>query len=218
MNTYLQLLRDSMLAPRAAVDLARQHPNPLKLGWIFVGILSACALISQIIVQYVLRPWLQISVADSSPATAWMDSVFGTTLLSFVSYIFVFVGQRWFWRINANTNVSQQAVDAAIIAGFAISIVIILPQDILIEVLQNSSSFAALAAILFPIAVGMAYATVYFSHGLGISLSRSLWLNVLFILLLIAVGIIALLVYFVAFAVFTGSSFDKMFAVSEAVQ
>ena len=218
MNTHLQLMRDSVLAPRSAVNLARQHPNPYQLGWIFVGILTAFALVSQLFAIHVLRPALQISVEAPSPAFAWMDSIIGFTLLSLLSYIVVLISQRWFWQKFAGSDVSQQAVDAPIIAGFAISAVITLPQDILIEVFQNSTTIVALGAVLFPIAIGVAYSTVYFSHGLGITLSRSFWLNVMFTLLLIAVGIIALLVYLVAFTVFTGSPIDAMFAVPGAVQ
>jgi hypothetical protein len=36
-NTHLQLLRNSVFAPKAPVDLAKQHPNTTKLGCIYLA-------------------------------------------------------------------------------------------------------------------------------------------------------------------------------------
>jgi hypothetical protein len=214
-NTHLQLLWNSVFAPRAAVDLAKQHPDTYKLGWIYVAAMIAASFIAELIARYVVRPFVGAVVENTNDPMSWLDSIAGATTLSVIVSIMLFLGQRWFWRNFASASVSQSEIDAAIISTFALSIVLVLPQYIVSEFTQNASGSVAAIELAIQFAIYTALATVYFSHGLGISIQKSFWLNCLVFLLITVVAVTIFFFAFVAVSVLTGTSLDTLFAVEE---
>ncbi|MEQ1519327.1 MAG: hypothetical protein ABL931_22865 [Usitatibacteraceae bacterium] len=83
----MQLLWNSVFAPSAAVDLAKQHPNTTQLGWIYVAALIIAAFGCELIVRYAVRPLFGIIVEEQSDPFAWMDTVAGSTTSSINSSV-----------------------------------------------------------------------------------------------------------------------------------
>jgi hypothetical protein len=215
MNSHLELLWSAAFKPSAAVDLAKQHPSPYRLGWIYVGILTATLFVCELIAKYVLRPVFNSPVEPATPGFEWIDSVLGNTLLSGVCYSLMYVFQRWFWRKFAGAGVSHEAVDASIVAGFAISTLILLPEYVLMEAMGTVGVFLPMLGLLFCIGVGVVYYTLYFSHGLKLSRTKSFWLNILLVVLFFLVLIFVFVIFTVIYAALTGTSFEAMFGPPE---
>lgn len=215
MNTHLQLIWTSLFAPTAAVDLAKQHPNTYRLGWIYVAASIVAALICELIARYIVRPLFDIVVVEETDAWAWFDTILGLTIFSIIISVMLFVGQRWFWRKFAKSAGDLPSIDAAIISSFALSLLIILPQYVLTEFTQNSSGFVISAILLAQVAIYIGFSTVYFSHALNMSLVKSFGLNGLVFVLIMILGIILYLLFFIGISVINGTPLDVLFAGQE---
>jgi hypothetical protein len=215
MNAHLELLWNAAFKPSAAVDLARQHPSPYRLGWIYVGILTVGIFVCETLAKYVLRPAFQTPTEPSTPGLEWMDTVLGNTLMAAVCYGAMFVFQRWFWKKFIDANVPQQSIDACLVAGFAISAIIMLPEYLVTEALGSIGLILPLVGLLFFVAIGLAYYTFYFSHGLGLSKTKSFWINLLIAVLFLVFLIFALVAYNFLYAALTGTSVFFMFGLHE---
>jgi hypothetical protein len=217
-NTHFQLLWSSVFAPATAVDLARQHPSAYRLGWIYVGILLVWSFVCEVIVKYVVQPVTQTPVEPSLPGLEWMDTIAGLTVLSVLIYSFIYIFQRWYWPKFASSAISQQAVDAAIVAGFAVSTLILLPEYVLLEVLRSSGLMAETIGLVICVGIGVFFYTLYFSHGLGISIAKSFWLNVLFLVLVVIALIVVVVVLSLVSAMITGLPVDAIVGAPEVSQ
>jgi hypothetical protein len=217
-NTHLQLLWYSVFAPTAAVDLAKQHPNTYSLGWLYVAATVVVGLACELLVRFVVRPVFGIVVAEQTDQWAWFDSVAGLTVFSIIASILLFLGQRWFWRLFDKRADAVTSIDAAIIAGFALSLVIVLPQYIVTEVTQNSSGPVIFAILMLQVAVYIGFSTLYFSHALNMSLTKSFGLNLLVLVLVVLLSIVIFFLFFVLMSVINGTPLDVLFATAEPVQ
>jgi hypothetical protein len=208
MNTYVQLIRDSIVAPRAAVDLAKQHPNPYQLGWQLVGLTIVWDIFCDIGMRHFLRPLLKSQkhpdVVTDGANVYWIDTTLGTAVFAALSYPIIFLLLRAFWRKMAEKDVSQQAVDSAVTTGFACTVALLLPQYLLMEVTENVGIPAIVLGWIVPVAVSIYLSTVYFSHSLAISMGRSFWLNVLSICMLITVSLVLLVFGLLIYAALFG--------------
>jgi hypothetical protein len=204
MNTYLQLIRDSIFAPRAAVDLARNHPNPYQLGWIFVGITAVWAVICDATMRNFVRPLITAGQELAAVKLAWYDTTFGSGALGVLSYVLTFILLRGFWRRMSDHGVSQQSVDAAIVVAYACAVALLFPQYALMALTENAGILPILIGWSLPIVIGMALYTVYFSYALNMSKVRSFWLNVLSVAMLITVSLVLVVVGFVIYVVLFG--------------
>lgn len=216
MNVHLQLLWKAAFAPTAAVDLARQHPSPYRLGWIYVGILSVWSFICDWFIITVVRPLTGIVVEPSAPGLAWLDSLTGLAVMAVVGYVFIYVVQRWYWRLFADESVDQSSIDAAIVAGSAFSVLLVLPQYFLLEVLQNSVVATLIFGFLVPFGVAVVFYAIYFSHALGMSHFKALWVNILASVLFLFAAIFFIIAALVIYASITGATFNTMFDVAES--
>jgi hypothetical protein len=217
-NNHLQLLWQSVFAPRAAVDLAKQHPDTYKLGWIYVAAMIAASLIAELIVREYVRPFLGIVVNVVDDPWAWLDTIVGTTALSIIVCVVLYVAQRWFWRRVVSASVTQHTIDAAIIASFALSIVLVLPQFIIGEFTQKSGGIVLVADIAAQIAIYIGFSTVYFSHAMQMSLGKSFVLNLYVFVLVFIISVFLYFLLLVLIAVLTGTSLAAIFAMEELVQ
>jgi hypothetical protein len=217
-NTHLQLLWNSVFAPTAAVDLAKKHPNTYYLGWFYVAASIAAGFACELFARFIVRPLFGIVVTEETTPWAWIDTIAGLTTLSVVVSVILFLGQRVFWRKFANSAGDRSAIDAAIISGFALCLVIILPQYVLTEITQNSNGLVVSAVLLVWVAIYIGFSTVYFSHALNMSLAKSFGLNVLVFVLLMFSSIILFVVFFIAMSIINGTSLDVLFATQESVQ
>ena len=114
-----------------------------------------------------MRPLFGIVVEEQSDPFAWMDTVAGLTSFSIISSVLLFVGQRWFWRMFDKRAEALPLIDAAIIAGFAFSVVLLLPQYVLSEVTQNAGWVVLLALMLPQIIIFVVYSTYYLAMPWG---------------------------------------------------
>jgi hypothetical protein len=206
MTPHLQLLWNAVFAPAAAVDLAKQHPSPYRLGWIYVGILTAAIFVCELIAKYVLKPIFQTLIEPARSGTDWADTILGNVLFSALCYSVMYVFQRWFWRKFADASGSRESIDACLVAGFAFSALILLPEYVLMEAIGSYGVFLPLAGLFLFVAIGVVYYTLYFSHGLGISKTKSFWLNVLVAIIYIVLLFVAAIAVSVFFAALTGTS------------
>jgi hypothetical protein len=204
MNTHLQLIRDSIFAPRAAVDLARQHPNPYQLGWLFVGIAAVWAIICDLAMRNIVRPLITSGQELAAVKPAWFDTTIGSGAFAILSYVLTFVLLRGFWRRMSDHGVSQQSVDAAIVVAYACAVALLFPQYVLMALTENAGILPILIGWSLPIVIGMALYTVYFSYALSMSKVRSFWLNVLSVAMLITVSLVLVVVGFVIYVVLFG--------------
>ncbi len=218
MNTHLQLLWNSVFAPKAAVDLAKQHPNTYNLGWNYVAALIVATLLCDIVALYVVRPLFGTALEQPVDAFAWADSLVGMTTISVIASVFLFIGQRWFWQKFEPRAELLPAVDAAIISGFALSLVILLPTYVVNETILNAAGIMLFLYFVLLVGVFLYFSTVYFSHGLGMTMTRSFGLNMLFFML--TVIFLTLLYFFSAIipAWFLGTPLDSMFDVQDQAQ
>jgi hypothetical protein len=109
-------------------------------------------------------------------------------------------------------------VDAAIVAGFAVSTLILLPEYVLLEVLRSSGLMAETIGLVICVGIGVFFYTLYFSHGLGISIAKSFWLNVLFLVLVVIALIVVVVVLSLVSAMITGLPVDAIVGAPEVSQ
>lgn len=211
MNTHLLLLWNSVFAPRAAVDLAKQHPNTTNLAWTYVAALIVATFLFDIAVLYFVRPFFGTTVEQSVDPFSWSDTLAGLTIVSILATVFLFVGQRWFWQKFAIQVTALAAIDAAIIAGFAVSLVLLFPTYVANEATLNSSGAVLMVSFTLFAASFLFFSTVYFSHALGLTLFKSFWLNLLFFLMFVIVFILLLIFGAFVSSALTGIPFDQSF-------
>jgi hypothetical protein len=214
-NPHTQLIWQSLFAPTAAVDLAKQHPDTWRLGWIYVVASIIVSFVCELIARFVIRPAFNIVVAENTDAWAWFDTIPAAVVFSIIATVLLFLGQRLFWRAFDANAAGLKAIDAGIIAGFALSIAITLPQYILTELTQNSTGFVLFTMLAAQITVYIGFSTVYFSHAMNMSLGKSFALNWLVFILIIFASLLLCLLFFIVMSVFNGTSFDVLFGNSE---
>jgi hypothetical protein len=168
-NTHLQLIWSSVFAPRAAADLALQHPDTNRLGWMYALILGALTLAFEVFVRY------QGQQGAGPMATSQISSSLAFAFYFAISYFCL----RWFWRVMVDDNVSQRMIDAALAVSFACSIAILLLKYVLYEFFEVSSSPFQLLGIVLPIAAGITLSSVAFQYVFNISIGRAVIVNVM---------------------------------------
>lgn len=180
MTTYFQLIWQSIFAPRAAVDLARQHPNPLKLGFIYLLATCVIAFAIEYVRPSLVQP-LQLPDEADAQALSWLDMPLFAGLFSVVYYVLSFGFALWFWRRLAAPHVSTGTVQTVVAVSFASSLALLLPVDLLAELFTNSGLVPLILILFVFAAITIFLSTIYFSHGLELSIAKSFWLNVLFL-------------------------------------
>lgn len=190
MNTHLQLLWQSVFAPRAAIDLAKEHPNPFQLGLSYLGALCLIGFVVLIFVPALVQP---LHPADPTTSSMWIDTPIGAGLVNAVLYTAMFFASRWYWLKMLPPDTSKHAIDAAVALTFASSLMLLLPQEVLIRLFENADVVAMTGVLSFFAAIVLGFGTIYFSHAAPISIAKSFWLNVFLLIIFLLLAVIILL-------------------------
>jgi drug/metabolite transporter (DMT)-like permease len=206
MNAHAQLLWQSVTAPRAAVDLARQHPDSNRLGWSYVGISSAWSFVCDLISRAMFP---RASETEETAAFSFFDSPVGMGVLTAIFYAMSYVFLRGFWRRATDPAVSQSTIDAAIAVSFACSTALLLPQYLILEGFSNSPTSVQVLGWLVPVLISVAITTVSFSYAAQIGLGRAFGLNIASVIILTLAFALVVLAAFVLWMWITGVSLEE---------
>ncbi len=216
MKVHAQLLRQSVTAPRAAFDLAVQHPNTYALGWIYVGALAIASFILDVIFRS-LFPQNYIAEPTSSLAFAWLNSVWAVAAVTALIYVFSYVFLRWFWRLTVENGIPQSVIDGAIAVSFACSIVFLLPQYLILDLFAGAAP-PQIFLWTISVCVALVISSFAFQHAFNMTYSKALCLNVMANVLLFVAVIVLIALAIFAWALATGTGFDQLFGLVEGTQ
>jgi hypothetical protein len=198
MNTHVQLIRDSIIAPRAAVDLARQHPDTTRLARTYV----VATVVLSILFDLVWAKFFAAETEAGLDGSSIIDSRIFWAIAAAFSFVLSYVLMKWYWSRVAPPGTAQDAINAAIACSFAISLVLLIPQYVAIEIQDPTSAWTFLLLYVGLLSFSFAFTVLYFSHALKITIGHSFLSNVslLFLTILVTFVIAAVLVlvgYFV---------------------
>jgi hypothetical protein len=205
-SPHAQLLWQSVTAPRAAVDLASQHHNTNQLGWLYVAICSVWSFVSDLISRAAF-PSSENAVDES---LAFFESPVAMGLLTALFYAGSYVFLRWFWRKWTAPEISQSALDAAIIVSFACSTVILLPQYLMLEGFENAGTTVQLLGWFAPLIFGLIVTTVAFAYACKLDFGKALALNLLSVVIVTAAFFIVMMIALMVYLLITGTSLDQV--------
>jgi hypothetical protein len=192
MNSHLRLVSSSIFSPRAAVDLARQQPNPFWLALIYLAVLCVAESVVGIAIPSLVSP-LEPNVPIVIDPPFLFDDPVVIGVFNVVFLVFCFFAARWYWRKLTPVEVSQAAIDAAIAVIFASWLAILLPEAIISRLIENSAGTVIATEILLYLIISLSLETIYISHATGISIARSFWLNVFFTFLVVLIALAVML-------------------------
>jgi hypothetical protein len=194
MNPHIQVLLQSVTAPRSAVDLARKHPNPLQLGLTFLIGLCIFELVNLAVVPALLSPIHPQDAAEVDTPSV-LDPFWAEGALTAVAYVMMFWGTIWFWKNRTEAAERIHNVESATAVTFASNLVLALPSMVLLRLYENGSISTLLGVLGLLIVPKLVLTTIHFSRALEITLTKSFALNL--VLQLIGIVLIMLLVFFV---------------------
>ncbi len=188
MNNHLRLISSSIFAPRAAVDLARQHSNTFRLALIYVAVLCVAESVVRIAIPSLVSPWEpNVPIAVDPPFLFDDPAILGVFNVIFLIFCFFFA--RWFWRKLTPIQASQAAIDAAVAVILASWLAILLPEAIVSRLIENSAGTVMVTEVSLYLIITLSLETIYISHATGISMTRSFWLNALFTFLVVLIAV-----------------------------
>jgi hypothetical protein len=180
MNSHAQLLWQSIVAPRAAADLAVSHPNTNRLGWTYVMLLAVLTLAAEPVVRYLFAENLHNNSTITGAGAVAIATYYAA------SYVFL----RWFWRVMVGERVSSSVINGAIAVSYACSAAILFPKSILSELTQQNVVPVPLLGFFVPIIAVLVLSSIAFQNAYAISFSKALVLNLSAnVLLLIAASL-----------------------------
>jgi hypothetical protein len=186
MNSHAQLLWQSIVAPRAAAELAVSHPDTDRLGWTYVVLLAVLTVATETIVRYLFPENLNNSFTTTGAGAVAIASYYAA------SYIFL----RWFWRVMVGESVSSSVVNGGIAVSYACSAAILFPKSILSELTQRSGSSILLLGFFVPAVAVLVLSSIAFQNAYVISFTKALILNLTANVLLLATAALGLFTLF----------------------
>jgi hypothetical protein len=209
-NNHLQLLRDSVMAPGRAVDLAVRHPDTWGLGWRYVTGISVLALLLDLIMRQTF-PGNYAGDAASSGSVALLDSPWGVGLMTAFFYGISYVFLRWFWRRVSASSVPQGMIDAAVIVSFACAAVFLVPQSLAFELASQAGKPTQAAVWLIPIFAAVVITSQGFAYGCSMGFKKALLYNVLSGVILFVAFTIIMILGLMLWAGATGRPLEQVF-------
>jgi hypothetical protein len=174
MNTHLQLLWKSVFAPRAAVELARQHPDTTRLARTYV-LATVCL---SILFDVVWANFFTASDQGAVVGSRYFDNPVFWTVASAFGFVLSYVLMKWYWSRVAPPGTTQDSINAAIACSFVAGLVLLIPQYTAVELQASSSDWTAASVSIGLLFVSFAFSVLFFSYALNISLGRSLASNI----------------------------------------
>jgi hypothetical protein len=198
MNTHLQLLWKSVFAPRAAVDLARQHSNTAMLARAYLLATVSLAILFDVV-------WFNFFAAGDRGmlvGASIIDTPIFWTVASAFSFVLSYVTMKWYWSRVAPPGTTGDSINAAIACSFAITLVLLIPQYTAAELQASTTDWTVTLVSIGVLLVSFFYTVLYFSHALNITLGRSLVSNISLLFLTITVAfVIAVILILLGFVV-----------------
>jgi hypothetical protein len=174
MIEQLRFLWQSIFAPRAAVDFARQYEDPSVLGLLYAAAAGLAGFALAFVVPMFIEP---LHPASTDAVMGFLDQPLVEGTMNLVFAMMFYFGFSSYWKSVLVDDAPNSAIDAGVAATFASTLVLLLPQYVIYGLYKNSEIATLLVATLVTLTIPHVLGTVYFSHAASISLTKSFFLS-----------------------------------------
>jgi hypothetical protein len=188
MNNHLKLISSSIFSPRVAVDLARQHSSPFRLGLTYLVVFVIVGFVLDFVLPLFFQPLEPKVHVIVDPPFILDDPWIDKPLDAFFN-VLVFFGPRFFWRKMLVASTPKLSIDAVLATTFASNLALIVPDAIVSHLFENSSLAVNFTILIVTLTIFLALGTIYGSHAFELSIARSFCLNALLLVILIFIAV-----------------------------
>jgi hypothetical protein len=207
---HLQLIWQSVAAPRAAADHAGQNPNTYKLGWTYVGLLTLATFALELLVRQNF-PQNYAPDPEAPASLLWFDNVWAATTMTAAIYAVSYLVLRWFWRRVADESIVQPAIDAAVAVSFACSLALLPLQYVLFEMNNEAAMSLQVLSWILPMIAGLVLTSFSFSQAFHMPWLIAFGYNAMFNAIVLVTVICIIIVSVVVIWLATGNSLESLF-------